>query len=155
MRLIRRVVGPLAVVALCAFTTGCDALERARAADRASPGAVLAAADGDDFSACAEGGCEVRIDDTARIEMADQTGVTRLDVRSIDETTVAVRLDLAAGQGARIACHGQGCSAVTGGLGYVDGAISPGARLIINDLAMEVRSIVDGAAVLRLGHADT
>ncbi len=143
----------LATVAVFSLATGCEALERAREADD-----ELVAADQDDLSACRGGSCEVRVRESARIQV-DGAGVVSLEIEAIEDDAVIMWLVSAEGEGPRVTCDHRSCALVVSAASltepaYVRSAVREGAQLTVNDLVVQVRSIAQERAVLHLTHAN-
>jgi hypothetical protein len=110
----------------------------------------LAAADGSDTGACADGQCEVRVSVSARFPVPASTKVKALRIVSIDADGVTFAgQDLGNDHGGT--CTGNCSSSGTDdGFRLVLGAGSSGTE---NKLAMAVVSIAGASAVVRLGPA--
>jgi hypothetical protein len=155
-------LGGLAATVLLALIAGCgDSTPAGEPTPTGSPAPsptpsapASTAADGTDLGACEDGTCEVRIDSSSSIELDGGLTVESLEVASIDDTTVALRLEGVPGGGISSGCVSTGGTCDISSTGEsAEASLSPGSVLTVNELAIEVVAISDGAAILRLGPA--
>ncbi|SDD10403.1 hypothetical protein [Actinokineospora iranica] len=106
-----------------------------------------------DVAACADGDCEVTVTAAAVIAFEPRLRVGELTVRSIERNVVTLQIPMIGGAG--FGCAGPDCSSTITGAdedGQTTGRAStrPGGRVTANGVAVEVLSVADGAAVLRI-----
>jgi hypothetical protein len=106
------------------------------------------AADGSNLAACKDGRCEVLVDGPTTISIGTRLDVDSLRVESIKQDTVKVTVT--ASNYYSITTDGDSSRIITA-MGPTPGVTGPaGTVLTVNRLRVEVVTVVDGAAVLRL-----
>jgi hypothetical protein len=106
----------------------------------------------DGFSACGQGPCEVRVDGPASIPLPAGAEVTEIRVDAVDADGVAL-VAVLPGRQVSTSCSGRcrGMRTTTSdGSSSVRLTAGTGARITVNRVAVEVRSVGAGSADLRV-----
>jgi hypothetical protein len=122
----------------------------ARATASASASAPIASADGTDLKACADGRCEVRVDQGARIPVPRRLRVASVRVRSVSATAVTI---VGSGIGNSSNSRGTGNFSAESTNGEFRITMGADSEVSQNGLNIAVVALQDEYAVLRLSPA--
>ncbi|WP_206796103.1 hypothetical protein [Amycolatopsis sp. MtRt-6] len=142
----------LASVGVLGLLTGCDGGAQpgvSAPAPSSSPAASApAAADGSDYSACADGTCEVRVSGPVDIPLTGQGGLRRISVAAVTANGIDFTTD---GGGTGNVTRGCVITLYEHGSGSRCSSGEPERpRPVDGVLALQVADLRDGAAILRL-----
>jgi hypothetical protein len=164
-RLARVLLPAIAITGLASCSSNAPVTDRPSASTSVQPNAspaptaspvpsLPAAADGMDPNSCSDGRCEIRVTGPTTVPIPAQFGLGSIEVTAIGAQTVTMvvpltRSNFSSDGGCSALITGQSASAPA----HMDLTCHAGEKTIVNEMALEVAGIADGAAVIRIAPA--